>query len=90
MAAVTPTITNLSLGSVEAKLCYFNSVSSGDTWSSSITNIVFIAGMIQGTGSTASTTGLGISWTATSGVISFIPASQTVPVRVLVLCGGAY
>jgi hypothetical protein len=90
MAAVTPTITNLSLGSVNAKLCYFSSVNSGDTWTSSITDIVFISGMMQGTGSTASTTGLGISWTASTGTISFIPASQAVPIRILVLSGAAY
>lgn len=90
MAAVTPTITNLSLGSVFGKICYFNSVNSGDGWSSGITDIVGIYGNVVGAGSTASTTGLGITHTTTNGTIYLFPATQASTVRLLVLHGGAY
>lgn len=90
MAAVTPTITNLSLGSVKGTLAYFNSVDSGDTWSSGITDIVAVFGNMVSNGSTASTTGFATSYTATTGVIYMQPASENSTVRVLVLSGGAY
>jgi hypothetical protein len=90
MAAVTPTVTNLSLGSVSGKLAYFNSVNSGDYWASSITDIVAIFGSIVGAGSTASTTSISTSWTATSGMIYLYPASQAKIVNLLVMAGTKY
>jgi hypothetical protein len=90
MAAVTPTSTTLSLGSVKGTLAYFNSVDSGDGWASGIPDIVSVMGTMVGTGSTASTTGLGISYTATSGTIYMFPASENSIVQLLILSGGAY
>ena len=90
MASITPSsVFALSMGSLGAKIARFEdtTVDSGDYWSSNITNIVAIFPMRMHAGSTASTTGISASFTATDGTIFMFPASENSEVDLLVLYG---
>jgi len=93
MAAITPsTLFNVSMGSLTGKIARFvtTSVDSGDSWSSGITDIVAIFPTKKEDGSNSSTTGIAVSFTATSGTIFMYPASENSTVDLLVLHGEGY
>jgi len=93
MAAITPsTLLQASFGSLSCKIAKFvtTTVDSGDTWASGLTDIVEIIPIRKDAGSTASTTGISVSFTASSGTVSIFPASENSVVTLLVLHGAAY
>jgi len=93
MAAITPSsLLQASFGSVSCKIAKFvtTTVDSGDTWSSGLTDIVDIIPIRKNAGSTGSTTGISVSFTASDGTISMFPASENSVVTLMVLHGGAY
>lgn len=92
MAAKTPsTLFNVSIGSLKGTIARFEAsghdVDSGDYWASGITDVVSVFGNMKGSGSTASTTGLAVSFTATDGTIFMFPATESSYVDLLVLSG---
>lgn len=93
MAAITPsTLLNASFGSLSGKIAKFvtTTVDNGDYWASGITDIVAVLATRVGAGSTASTTGVSVSFTASDGTIFIFPASENSIVNLIVLHGGAY
>ena len=93
MASITPsTVLNTSVGSMRGTLAKFvtTTVNAGDYWTSSITDIVAIFCNQTADGSTHTTTGMAVSYTASNGTIWLYPASQAVTATILVLSAGAY
>ncbi len=90
MAAITPSTTlQASMGSFKCTLAKFvtTTVDSGDSWASGITDVVAIIPTQVGNASTASTTGIATSFTASSGTIYMFPAAENATVTLFVLSG---
>ena len=76
-----------SFGSLKGTLAKIPQVTSGDYWTSSIQDIVFANVTINHAGSTASTTGCGVSWTASSGTVYLFPATVSSTVLLTLYSG---
>ena len=90
MAAVTPsTIRQISLGSCTAIIADFAATTDdADTWSSGLSNIIFVAATQEDTAGTQAATGCGASWSG--GTITFHIGEDNSAVRLLVLTGTAF
>lgn len=90
MAAVTPTtVKRISLGSCTAHIANFaNTLDSADTWASGIPDIIFVAATQEDVAGTATSEGVGASWSGST--ITFYLGEDNAAVRLLVLSGQAY
>lgn len=92
MAAVTPsTIREVSVGSSKAVIADFaNTTDDADTWTSGINDIIFITATQEDTAGTATSQGVGASFVASTGVITFHVGEDNAAIRLLVMRGQAF
>jgi hypothetical protein len=90
MAAVTPTsIKQVSLGNLKGIIADFaNTLDSADTWASGIPDIVWIGATQEDVAGTATSQGVGASWSGST--ITFYLGENDAAVRLLVLSGSAF
>jgi hypothetical protein len=90
MAAVTPTtVTEVSVGNLKGTIAVFaNTLDTSDTWASGIPNIVFLIPTQEDVAGTATSQGVGASFSGST--ITFYIGEDNAAVRLLVLSGQAY
>ena len=89
MAAVTPSsTTQLSLGSSTGLIAVFaNTLDNADTWTTGLTDIVHIVPTQADASGVQAATGCGVSWVASTGVVTFHLAEDNTAVRLLIYRG---
>ena len=89
MAIVTPsTISEISVGSAKGIIAAFAATTDdGDTWASGINDIIYIAATQEDTAGTATSQGVGASWSGNT--ITFHVGEDNAAIRLLILSGAA-
>jgi hypothetical protein len=92
MAAITPSsIRNISLGSALGTIADFaNTADDADTWASGIPDIIGVIITQEDTAGTQASTGIGASFAAATGTITFHIGEDNSAFRLIVLSGQAF